>query len=41
MATAFQLLVRISMQSNTKLRVVAEDLVRTGELPKFPRRNDS
>jgi GAF domain-containing protein len=38
---AFQLLVRISMQSNTKLRVVAEDLVRTGELPKFPRRNDS
>jgi len=37
---AFQLLARISMQTNTKLRVVAEELVTTGELPGFPQRND-
>jgi GAF domain-containing protein len=30
---AFQVLSRISMQSNTKLRVVAEELVMTGQLP--------
>ena len=30
---AFQLLARASMTSNRKLRDVAEDLVRTGDLP--------
>ncbi len=30
---AFQLLARISMNSNQKVRVVAEDLVHTGQLP--------
>ncbi len=35
---AFQVLVRISMQSNTKLRLVAEELVMTGQLPDIPPR---
>ena len=30
---AFQVLVRMSMRTNRKLRAVAEDLVHTGELP--------
>jgi GAF domain-containing protein len=33
---AFQVLARISMQSNQKLRVVADELVRTGQLPDLP-----
>jgi GAF domain-containing protein len=33
---AFQVLARISMQSNQKLRVVADELVRTGHLPEAP-----
>ena len=35
---AFQVLVRISMQRNTKLRMVAEVLVTTGQLPGTPPR---
>ncbi len=35
---AFQLLARISMQSNIKLRAAAEELVTTGQLPGIPRR---
>jgi GAF domain-containing protein len=37
---AFQVLARISMQSNTKLRVVADELVTTGQLSGIPRRKD-
>jgi len=33
---AFQVLARHSMQSNRKLRTVADELVRTGELPTLP-----
>jgi AmiR/NasT family two-component response regulator len=33
---AFQLLARVSMQTNTKLRTVAEELVTTGRLPNLP-----
>jgi GAF domain-containing protein len=33
---AFQALARISMSSNRKLRAIADDLVRTGELPGLP-----
>jgi AmiR/NasT family two-component response regulator len=33
---AFQVLARVSMQSNQKLRVVADDLVTTGHLPSLP-----
>jgi AmiR/NasT family two-component response regulator len=33
---AFQLLAGASMQTNTKLRTVAEDLVLTGQLPGTP-----
>jgi AmiR/NasT family two-component response regulator len=35
---AFQVLARISMQNNIKLRVVAEELVLTGQLPGLPPR---
>jgi GAF domain-containing protein len=35
---AFQVLARISMQTNTKLRTVAEGLVTTGQLPVIPPR---
>jgi GAF domain-containing protein len=35
---AFQVLARISMQNNLKLRAVAEELVMTGQLPGTPRR---
>jgi GAF domain-containing protein len=35
---AFQVLARISMQRNTKLRAIAEDLVITGQLPGTPPR---
>jgi GAF domain-containing protein len=38
---AFQVLARISMQSNTKLRVVADELVTTGQLSGIPRRRDT
>jgi GAF domain-containing protein len=38
---AFQLLARLSMQTNTKLRVVAEALVTTGQLPGIPQREGS
>jgi AmiR/NasT family two-component response regulator len=31
--TAFQALARVSMQTNTKVRAVADDLVRTGVFP--------
>jgi GAF domain-containing protein len=34
---AFDVLARLSMQQNTKLRVIAEELVETGELPGAPR----
>src|SRR3982751_4388413 len=34
---AFQVLARISMQTNTKLRVVSDQLVTTGQLPGIPR----
>jgi GAF domain-containing protein len=37
---AFQMLARISMQTNSQLRVVAEELVATGRLPRIPRRGD-
>ncbi len=37
---AFQLLARISMQTNSNLRAVAEELVATGQLPGLPRRGD-
>jgi GAF domain-containing protein len=37
---AFQVLARISMQTNTKLRVVSDQLVTTGQLPGIPRRKD-
>jgi len=33
---AFQVLARVSMQTNTKLRAIAEELVRTGRLPNLP-----
>jgi AmiR/NasT family two-component response regulator len=33
---AFKVLARISQQSNRKLHDIAEDLVRTGELPGVP-----
>jgi AmiR/NasT family two-component response regulator len=33
---AFQVLARISQQSNRKLSEIAEELVRTGELPGVP-----
>jgi GAF domain-containing protein len=33
---AFQVLTRVSMQSNQKLRAVADDLVTTGHLPSLP-----
>lgn len=34
---AFQTLARISMANNRKLRTIADELVRTGELPGLPR----
>jgi len=37
---AFQMLARASMHANRKLRDVADDLVRTGELPVEPRRGN-
>ncbi|SNR45955.1 GAF and ANTAR domain-containing protein [Blastococcus mobilis] len=38
---AFQLLARISMQTNSELRLVAEQLVATGQLRGMPRRGEA
>jgi AmiR/NasT family two-component response regulator len=35
---AFHVLARVSMQTNTKVRAVADELVRTGQLPSVPPR---